>query len=326
MHISILLLRLFTSTAHAHVGYVVGQEAFAQHLGTDSTYFFSPLRESTNILLICATIIGIFVLYFLAYRITKIRTWIQTMRTTLDSYTEFIPWILRLSLGIALMGASAAQVLISPTLPEAGFAVVQLGIGFALLTGGLVVPAVLAGILLYVYALSHKLYLLGNLELLSALCSLLILGSARPGIDDLVGIPQLTLRRLVRYVPTILRIGIGGALTFLAIYEKVLNPHVSELVVQTFNLTQYIPVSASMWVFAVGMIELMVGLFLLIGFQTRLVSIIAFMVLVVTFFFFKEDVYSHVTLFGILSVLMITGGGPVSLDRVFGKRRLATQS
>jgi uncharacterized membrane protein YphA (DoxX/SURF4 family) len=93
-------------------------------------------------------------------------------------------------------------------------------------------------------------------------------------------------------------------------------PHVSELVVQKFALTQYIPVSAAMWVFAVGMIELVVGVLLLIGFQVRLVSIITFTILIVTFFFFKEDVYSHVTLFGTLSVLMITGAGPLSLDRI----------
>jgi uncharacterized membrane protein YphA (DoxX/SURF4 family) len=65
-----------------------------------------------------------------------------------------------------------------------------------------------------------------------------------------------------------------------------------------------------------GMIELVVGVLLLIGFQVRLVSIITFTILIVTFFFFKEDVYSHVTLFGTLSVLMITGAGPLSLDRI----------
>lgn len=318
-----MLARLFTSTAEAHVGYVVGQEEFAQGLGADPAYFLSPLTDTTNILLICATIIGVFILYFLAYRIGRVRVWIVGIRTKLESYNEFVPWILRLSLGIALMGASAAQVLISPTLPVAGFALIQLVVGFALLAGLLVVPVTLVGIGIYLYALSQKIYLVGNIELLFALITLLILGSARPGADDLIGIPQLRLPNLKKYVPTLLRIGLGGALTFLAIYEKVLNPHVSELVVQKFNLTQYIPVSAAMWVFAVGMIELAVGLFLLLGFQTRLTSIIAFFVLIVTFFFFKEDVYSHVTLFGILSALMITGGGPLSLDALFERRQNA---
>ena len=99
-----------------------------------------------------------------------------------------------------------------------------------------------------------------------------------------------------------------------------MNPHASELVVQKYNLTSAIAVSPEMWVFSVGIIELVVGLFLLIGFKTRLTSAIAFAVLVVTFFYFKEDIFSHVTLFGSLSVLFITGGGIWSVDRYLEKK------
>ena len=124
------------------------------------------------------------------------------------------------------------------------------------------------------------------------------------------------------YVP-ILSISIGLALTFLEVYEKILNPHASELVVAKYNLTSAIAVSPEMWVFSVGVIELVVGLFLLIGFKTRLTSAIAFAVLVVTFFYFKEDIFSHVTLFGSLSVLFITGGGIWSIDKYLEKRNIA---
>jgi uncharacterized membrane protein YphA (DoxX/SURF4 family) len=314
-------LSLFTSKAEAHVGYVVNQGDFNQNLGPDSSYLLSPLSEPKNILMMVATVIAIFVLYYLAYKTPKIRSWIIAIKTRLDTYEEFVPWILRLSLGIAFIGSSVAGVLLSPIMHVDSFSAIQLVVGFSLLSGFLIVPSAIAGIWIYIQAVSQNFYIAGNLEILFALVVLLAYGSARPGADDIFGIPQIKIESLKKYIPLLLRLGIGGALTFLALYEKVLNPHVSELVVQKFGLNNIIPVGADMWVFSVGMIELAVGLFILIGFETRLVSIIAFLVLVVTFFFFKEDVYSHVTLFGILSALMITGGGICSVDHLLNKRK-----
>jgi uncharacterized membrane protein YphA (DoxX/SURF4 family) len=320
MNTIIAFLPLITTKASAHVGYVVGQKDFAEHLGRDDHYIFSPLSNKNDLLMIFATLLGVFVLYFLAWKINRIRNWIIAIRMRLDTYTDYIPWILRLSLGIAFIGASVAHVLISPTLPVAAFAGIELLIGFFLLSGFLVVPSAIIGFILYMVALSQKFYIVGNLEIATALIALLILGSSRPGIDDILGIPHLHAEKFKKIVPFLLRIGIGGALVFLSLYEKVLNPHVSDLVVQKYHLASIIPVGAPMWVFAVGMIELAVGLFILIGFQTRLVTAVAFLVLMTTFFFFKEEVYSHVTLFGVLSALFITGGGIWSLDSVLKRR------
>ncbi len=326
MNILLSILSFFTTKAYAHVGYVVGQEDFSHNLGSDTAYFFSPLSNKNDLIMICATLVGVFVLYFLAWKIKAIRNRIIALRARLDTYTEYAPWILRLSLGIALIGASVAHVLISPVLHVGAFAGIELVTGFALLAGFLVVPSALIALVLYVVALSHSFYIVGNMEVAAALLSLLILGSMRPGLDDLLAIPHIKTDRFKKYVPLLLRLGIGGALVFLSLYEKVLNPHVSELVVQKYALDSIIPVGAAMWIFAVGMIELAVGLFILIGFQTRLITAVAFVVLMTTFFFFKEEVYSHVTLFGVLSALFITGAGPWSLDSLLKKRTSIAKS
>ena len=320
MNTIIAFLSLITTQASAHVGYVVGQKDFAQHLGRDNHYFFSPLSNGNDLAMIFATLLGVFVLYFLAWKIKHVRNWIIAIRLRLDTYTDYIPWILRLSLGIAFIGASVAHVLISPILPVAAFSGIELIIGFSLLSGFLVVPSIILGFILYILSLSHSFYIAGNLEIAMALISLLILGSSRPGIDDLLGIPHLHAEKFKKIVPFLLRVGIGGSLVFLSLYEKILNPHVSDLVVQKYHLLGIIPVGAAMWVFAVGIIELFVGLCLLIGFQTRIVTAIAFVVIATTFFFFKEEVYSHVTLFGILSCLFITGGGMWSVDSILKRR------
>jgi uncharacterized membrane protein YphA (DoxX/SURF4 family) len=96
-------------------------------------------------------------------------------------------------------------------------------------------------------------------------------------------------------------------MVYLALFEKLLNPHLSELVVDKFNLTAVVPVSPQMWVVSVGIIELVIGLVLLLKWKPRLISVITFLVLIMTFFGFREAVYAHVTLFGVLSAILILG-------------------
>ena len=76
-----------------------------------------------------------------------------------------------------------------------------------------------------------------------------------------------------------------------------------------------------MWVLSVGIIELVIGIVLLLGWFTRTTSIVAIIVLSCTFFFFKEAVYSHVTLFSILAATTIEGGGKLSIDRWLEQRK-----
>jgi len=153
-------------------------------------------------------------------------------------------------------------------------------------------------------------YLIGNLELFAAAIALLILANPWPGIDHIIGIPfPGPQRKWHHLVPLILRIGLGSAMIYLAVYEKILNPHLSAQVVAQFRLDQVIPVQTAMWVLSAGIIEAVLGLLIITGFYTRVVVAIAFVVLSMSFFYFGEAVYSHITLFGIMSVLFATGNG-----------------
>lgn len=50
----------------------------------------------------------------------------------------------------------------------------------------------------------------------------------------------------------------------------------------------------------------MPGLLLVLGIKTRLTAVIAFIVLSLSFFYFQESVYSHVTLFGTFRLSLFT--------------------
>lgn len=315
---------LMPVTVFAHIGYVVPEQELSQNTGFDFDFLFSVLHDPLNVGLILGTIFAVAMIYFVLKRSSLFMNRLVFLRNRTVSYLELTPWMMRLSLGIALIGAGTSQVLISPIIIHtAAFSFVQILLGFLLLAGFLLTPAIIFTILLFLMALAQNFYLLGNLDFLALAASLLILANPKPGLDDLLGIPPFSwLQSLKSLVPLILRIGIGGAMMFLAIYEKFLNPHFSQLVVDNYHLTSIIPVSPAMWVLSAGLIEFLVGLLLIIGLRTRLVAAIAFCVLTLSFFYFHETVFSHITLFGTLSVIFVTGGGKVSIDGWYSKNKL----
>lgn len=314
--ILLIAIILQPATSFAHVGYVLTGGEIHKNVGSDFNFLLGALHNSFNLFLIFGTLILIALIYFILRHNSWFLSKVKAVVKRTASYYELIPWMLRLSLGIALIGAGVAGVLVSPSL--AGFSqssFFQILLGFLLLTGFLLSPSAFLAIILFFFALSKNFYLIGNLDFLAAAIVLFILANPKPGFDDLLGIPFFSpFKSLQEWAPLILRIGIGGAMMFLAVYEKFLNPHLSAAVVQNYNLASVIPVSPEMWVLSAGLIEFAVGFLLFIGFRTRLVAAIAFMVLTLSFFYFGEAVYSHVTLFGVLSVLFVTGGGKLSFD------------
>lgn len=112
-----------------------------------------------------------------------------------------------------------------------------------------------------------------------------------------------------------MRIGIGIGVSYLAIVGKILTPQLAALVAENTGLVNVIPVFAMMWAFSAGVIELVVGMLLIIGFKTRLAAVAALFILSMSFFYFGEDVTSHVTLFGTLLAVFILGVGKLGIDK-----------
>ncbi|MEZ4156767.1 MAG: DoxX family membrane protein [Candidatus Paceibacterota bacterium] len=318
------LLSIFTAflplKAFAHIRYLVEENDFTGQLGGDKQFLMEVFNSPHNMVLILSTVAVAALLFIIAQVIPFCKQEISTIREKADNYVEFIPWILRLSLGIALIGAGTGGWLISPAFPGYTYlGLIQILLGFFMLAGLLIAPVILITILLYVFALTKDFYAIGNFEVLAAAVALLFLNHKRPGVDDLLNIPNITtaLQRFRSIIPLILRVGIGGAMVFLGIYEKMLNPHVTEMVIKNFGLMNVVPVDVHMWVFATGIIEVVLGTALILGLRTRLVTAVTFIVLTLSFFYFGEEVSSHVTLFGVLSALFITRGGRFSLDNRF---------
>lgn len=312
--------------AFAHVSYVVDPAKLKALSGADWPFLLSPLSDSLYVTLIVVTILVTAAVIAACELLPQPRAFCRTMHDRVLTYSDFIPMILRTALGVALIVAGTRSAIFLPNVPGTAFGTPEVVLGFCLMIGFMTRASALAALVLYFYGLFTSQYLLGTME--SAAVALLIAayGAERPSVDELLSadILEATLKpvwkRLRENTGVVLRLAMGFTMIWLAVTEKALNPRVSEAVVIDFGLESVIPVSSAMWVFSVGVIELAVGLVLVLGLFTRTFAFIAFVVLTLSFFYFKEDVAGHVTFFGTLLIMMITGAGQGSLDAWIANR------
>lgn len=298
--------------AEAHVLYIATPEDVVQYSGNDAHTLVEPFTHASNvfIMVFIAIMAGLIILLF--QKTPTFREKIHRVAMRAMSYADLVPWIMRLSLGILLISSGVHGTLLSPTLTGYEiFSFAQIVFGFLLLSGFLTTFAILGANLIFFMALSQSFYMLGSLEFLAMSLALLVFDARRPGIDHLFNIPALHFSQWKKWIPVIVRVGLGTSFVFLAVYEKFLNPDLAMRVVDVTHLTSVINFSPAMWVVGTGLVEIAIGLMFLFGFAVRAAAAVAFVILTLSFFYFGEDVTSHITIFGALSVLFILGGKKV---------------
>jgi len=266
---------------------------------------------------------------------------VAVLRRTLAGYADLVPWMLRLSMGLPLLGAGFAGYLFSPVVATPpGLGLVQVGFGFLLLVGLATRATALAALALYLVTLATTPAAVLAVEYVPGLLALAVVGGGRPSADemlDAVATAEGTLygrvdpvHRLAavagdlldpyrRYVPTLLRVGLGVAFVYLGLVEKLADPGTALAVVAKYNLTGVVPVPAEAWVVGAGVAEVALGLSLVAGFFTRGAGAAAFLLFTLTLFGLPDDpVLAHVTLFGLASAVFTLGSGPFALDRRIG--------
>lgn len=270
---------------------------------------------------------------YLRYRPAAYDT--AVVRSTFREYVDLVPWMLRLSVGLPLVGAGFAGYFFSPVVPAAT-RLFQVALGFLLLFGlwTRVVAIVALGAYLVGLVLDPRLLLAS--EFVGGLTALVILGGGRPSADqvmkELADHPETILasldpfRRVTGYLDralapyeefaaTAVRVGLGFNFAFLGLTQKLLEPGRALQVVAKYDLTSVVPVAPEMWVVGVGITEVTLGVVLFVGLFTRAAAATALAMFTLTLFGLPDDpVLAHITLFGMASALIITGSGPVAVD------------
>jgi len=316
----------------AHVDYVTDDEGAAVEV---AEFLGRVLADPTTVLLVVAGLagaVGAAIVYLrYAHRLTDVRVGIRT----LASYRPYLPWMLRLGVGLPLVGAGFAGYYFSPSVAVEA-RLLQVGLGFLLLFGLATRLVACVGLVAYGAGLAvHFPTLLLASEYVAGFLAILVVGPGQPSADMLlrrVALTDGTVLSRARELPTVggvlgragvsrasapvvLRAGLGFNFAYLGVTQKWLRPGQALAVVARYDLTSVVPVAPEAWVFGAGLVEVGVGTLLVVGLFGRGVATAGFVLLTTTLFGLPNDpVLAHVTLFGLTSALMVTGSGPYSLD------------
>lgn len=322
---------LFAGTASAHVDYVTDDSHPIVALGEFlAVVFASPL----NVVLLAggALTASVAAVAYLRHAdsVPDVAVGVQT----LQSYRPYLPWMLRLSLGLPLVGAGFTGYYFSPAVPVEA-RLLQVAIGFLLLFGLATRVVALAGLAAYLVGLPTYPGLLLASEYVAGFLAIVAVGPGQPSADMMlrrIAVTDGTFLSRLRGVPTpgelvgrvgltpavapiLLRVGLGANFVYLGVVGKWLQPGRAMQVVATYDLTSVVPVSPELWVFGAGLTEVAVGLLFVTGCFTRGAAATGFLLLTTTLFGLPNDpVLAHITLFGLSSALLVTGSGPYSLD------------
>lgn len=268
---------------------------------------------------------------------------VRVLRSTLDDYERYVPWMLRLSVGLPLVGAGFAGFLYTPSLPTE-LRVPQVLAGFLLLVGLTTRVAAVAGLAgwLATFVVHPAEALLAG-EYVGGFLAIALLGPGRPSGDHMVqsvaADPRTWYHRLdpvhrwaqrigdrldpfLEWVPVLVRVPLGATFLYLGLAEKMVHPGPALALADQLGLPELLPIGAGMWVLGAALVEIGVGLLLILGLFTRAAAASAFFVLTVTLLALPSDpVLPHVTLFGLASVVFTLGAGPLSLDALLGRPR-----
>jgi uncharacterized membrane protein YphA (DoxX/SURF4 family) len=327
----VALLHAATGSAVAHVDYVTDGTAPGSAGELFAAVFSSPLALvllASGGILVTAAAVGYL-------RFSGSLRDIEVARRTLASYRPYLPWMLRLSIGLPLVGAGFAGYLFSPSV-AVNARLLQVGIGFLLLFGLATRAVAIVGLLTYLWALAGQFPdLLLASEYIAGFLGIFLVGPGQPSADMMLrrmvategtllsrfqGLPKpedvlSALGLTSEAAPLAIRAFLGANFVYLGVVQKWLQPAQAAAVVAKYDLTAVVPVSPELWVFGAGLVEAAVGVFLLTGTLTRGAAAAAFVILTTTLFGLPDDpVLAHVTLFGLSSALMVTGAGRFSLD------------
>jgi len=265
---------------------------------------------------------------------------IAAFREAMDDYRDLLGWLLRLSMGMPLIAAGFQGYLFSPsaTLPyPTALRLFGISVGFFLLFGLATRVTAVWALFVYLVTLPSHPQLLLAFEYVPGLIAVALVGGGRPSADAVIArmadddktlysridpfyrrVAVPFAERVTPYkqlAPVILRVGIGIAFIYLGITQKLLRPGEALAVVEKYNLTGLVPVDPALWVIGAGLTEALVGVMFIFGAFTRGFSLVAFGLFTTTLFGLPDDpVVAHISLFGLVSALLITGSGPYSVD------------
>lgn len=340
---SFVLAAALPAVASAHEVYVLSPEQIAAGISTPSFdmvgYAIANLGEFTFWGFIAALTV------FFVFFISIIRAFERALDPMLLKMKLYAPAVARVTVGLGFLCGSYFQASFGPELPLSGgygaaapfIALVLAILGTLIIAGYWVRGAAIVALLLYTYSwYLHGSYMLTYANYLGEFIVLIILGAHHFSVHKLIYKKRDTLHRsLQRFARKmeplafpILRVCFGISLIYASAYAKILHNNLAlqvaslPLAGHPYPLAHYLGFEPHFLVLGAAIIEIVVGMFFVLGIEIRFTSLFLLFWLSLSLWFFGESVWPHIILIGIPIAFIMHGYDEYSLEgRFFDKGR-----
>lgn len=319
----LLTLAFLPSLAFAHENYVLTKPEISADLAVTGINVFSPLKDPADLPVAVAVALGSLIaiaLYFwfqnsLAGRILD--AWLKRLE-------PFGHIVLRTALALSLLASAQFNVFLGPEIPLTSipFAFIlkpALYILGTLMLLGLWSEFTGAAslIILLLATWVYKDYMATYFNYLGEFLALLLFGSRTFSLDKLIYKTKEWAEKKHDWEIFLIRVTYGVSIMYPAITYKLIHPEVIIDIVNRYHLTQFhwlFPHDPLLISLGSGLAQIAVGLCLIFGFETRLNTLVTFILMMLSVLFFKETVWPHFILLALALYLMINNGGKIGLD------------
>lgn len=301
--------------ASAHEAYVLPYDSFWSGIHQSFSFrAFNAIQNPHDVYLIVVIGLSVFALLILNFFFRRSNLG-QKLFNKVEHYAHIGPHFVRITIAIALFFSALSNTFLGPELHESAFAFPQIiqillfAISIMIAVGFLTEVAALIGVLIFVYSFFiFGSYVLTYLNHLGELIVLLLFGMRIFSVDKYLFGPLRHFRSFEKYETVIVRVMYGLALIYAGIAVKLLHPDLTISVINTWHLTKFgwlFPSDPLLITLGAGIVESLMGLFIIFGFEMHLAVLISLFYITLSLFYFRELVWPHLLLYGISFNLLL---------------------
>ena len=239
--------------------------------------------------------------------------------------------VLRVALAASFLASAYFNAFLGPEIPlsslPAGtwFAPLLFILGIFLLLGLFTeIVSMLGLLLLGIATYVNGEYMLTYFNYFGVFVALLLFGSRIFSLDQYITKTTAFVKKYRKWELPIIRITYGISVLYPAIVIKILHPSIIVEIVEKYHLSDIhwlFPADPLLISLGTGLAQILIGLCIIFGFETRLNSFLTFILYALSILFFKEAVWPHYILLALALYLTINDGGEWSIDNWIERKK-----
>ncbi len=326
----VIFLTIFPQKVFAHENYVLTQQQINQGMTDNNVHVLDVLNNPANVEIGLFVTAGILILIIIYFFFQKSKPGV-ILDESLKKLEPFGVFLLRIALGASFLYSAFTNSYLGPEIPNSTLILGNI-IHYSLYILGVLLilglfnnlTGFLSLIIIILATLTYKDYMMTYFNYFGEFIALMLFGTRFIAIDqffpDLIG--KIT-AGIKKFEIPIIRITYGVSILYPAISIKLLHPIIIIQIVNQYHLNQIhwlFPQDPLFISLGTGLAQIAVGLFIIIGFETRMVSFITFLLYTMSILYFKEVVWPHYILLALALYLVINNGGRYTIDNLFIKK------